>query len=690
MNLIFIINFLTRRFAHDWKLLLSIFAGILLSSMLVSGTPIFLDSLERITLNTAIDRSSQTYLNISIFTSTLPSGNDKISHADLNVKGAIERNVSEFYSGEIEYLKGGLSLIETPNRPLSKAGKEFTTRGYFHSLSELENHVHFVSGRNSESGVEGNDDSSPTPTVEVLISSHNANSLGIVIGDQLIVTPSLIDPSLVIANVVGIIEASDPLDPYWQKNHDILMRPVPVEDPPGTWSALSEHWSLGTRIKVDPREPPLHLFVKRSDMTNVIGNAFPSSFLSATWIIEVDKHGMKQFDPHELASKLSKLDADLTEELPGASVFSGTTSLLRQFERRSFFTIVPLLLLMTVMLITTFYYLAMMVSYLVQSRESDLALLRSRGASSIQLLKIYAIEGIVLVFIAIILAPLIAMAAISLTGKLPYFMDITQGSMIPTQLQWPPFWISAIAGLISLGIYVGPSMLSARVSLITQGLKTSRPPSISFFHRYYIDFLLLVIGSLVFWELNARGQIISGGLFGDVEVNEALLLAPVLMLTLISLLFMRFFPLFVKFVSGESQRITDLVTLTATGGLMAIVLLGQAQTNNMLDTSFSIVLLLGIIITLPLYKDHQQILLRLLGMLINVLLIALFIWYNSEFSGRLAFVLMLVLSFTVPMRVAYLGFQALIFQDRLSKSWVLILVNFTAYLGTEKISPLVA
>ena len=70
---------------------------------------------------------------------------------------------------------------------------------------------------------------------------------------------------------------------------------------------------------------------------------------------------------------------------------------------------------------------------------------------------------------------------------------------------------------------------------------------------------LLIVGGLVFWELQARGHLVSGGLFKDVQVNESLLLAPVLFLAVVALVFMRFFPLFVRFISGDSPGLLHLV-----------------------------------------------------------------------------------------------------------------------------------
>ena len=76
------------------------------------------------------------------------------------------------------------------------------------------------------------------------------------------------------------------------------------------------------------------------------------------------------------------MESDVSNEMQGSAVFTGIETMLNRFERRSFFTGIPMLLLLVVMTITVLYYVLMMVSYLVASREQDVALLRSRGVGS--------------------------------------------------------------------------------------------------------------------------------------------------------------------------------------------------------------------------------------------------------------------------------------------------------------------
>ena len=54
-----------KRITADWKLLLTVFAGVVLSTTIGAGTPIYLDSLEQLAFNASIDRLDAPSVNIT-------------------------------------------------------------------------------------------------------------------------------------------------------------------------------------------------------------------------------------------------------------------------------------------------------------------------------------------------------------------------------------------------------------------------------------------------------------------------------------------------------------------------------------------------------------------------------------------------------------------------------------------------
>lgn len=614
-------GFIIKRLSSDWKLLLSIFAGIIIASTLVAGAPVYLNSLARLTLNTSIDRSSILFLNIFAFAPNVPLSEESLNVTDSEIDGLIDKNISDFYVSRERFLRGTTLLVGTPWRPLANADVDLVSRGYLQYLSNVEKHVEFTSGRAYTDTV--------TPTgdglhVEVLLGSTPANVFSLKVGDKLEMKPSLGTDVAITAEIVGIIEPTDPTADYWQQNASVFMEPAPLEEIP----------DVG--IEVDPEEPPIALFVTKQALIDSLGKAYPGSLVSSSWFIFIEKEPLKKIRPEELRERLDNLESGMAIRMQGSAVFTGITSLLDRFERRSFFTSIPLLLLLTIMVITVLYYMSMMVSYLVQSREDDVALLRSRGVSMAQLVRLYAIEGLVITTVAVVIAPLLAMGAIAISGKLPYFTDITGGALLPVNWRWTPFLVSAAVGALGLAIFVIPSVIGARTGLIIHKLRSSRPPEVPFFQRYYLDVMVLAIGGLVFWELNARGRLVSGGLFSGVEINEALLFAPVLLLTLVALVFMRFFPLFVRFISGESPALIHLYVWVITALLAVTLAMDALRQSDILGAAPPLGLSLVAAAAYWATQRAERSRAKLYGFAAQIALIAALIYFYPPTEGTLA------------------------------------------------------
>ena len=633
-------SFVLRRLADDWKLLATIFAGITVAATLLASAPIYLKTLERQGIDTAIDRADQSFLNIYGAAPHIILSRERLDATESAFQNAIANNIQDIYRGRERFLRSPTFLAGTNRRPLvsntpNPSESPLVSRGYFQNLSNLEDHVTFVEGRMATDEVtwEGGN-----PRIEAAIGYAARRTFGLSVGDTVIFTPSLSDPTRAVVEIVGMLEASDPTEEYWQQSPNLYIDPMPLEELPDT------------DVEVDPEEPPMALFVTREALVEGIGAAYPGTLVSSNWFVSIDKESLKKWDKDEARERLANMENEVSNAMQGSAVFTGIEAMLNRFERRSFFTGIPMLLLLVVMTITVLYYILMMVSYLVTSREPDVALLRSRGVGSWHLSRIYAVEGLVITLAAAIIAPFLALGMIALAGKLGYFRDITLGGFLPVSLEWTPFLVSMATGALCLAIYVIPGVIGARTGLIAQKTRSARPPTEPFFHRYYIDVGLMIIGGLIFWELFSRGQIVSGGLFNDARVNEALLFAPVLLLTVVALLFMRFFPLVVRYLSGESPTIMHLLAAATfvTVGLMIAVqgLRADAGAGWVWRAAH-----LAVIAALyaGTWRARRRYLL-IAGMALQAALTALFVYNDPPDRDATIYVPTVVLSLLIPMQ----------------------------------------
>ena len=680
-----ILSFISKRLSDDWKLLAAIFSGITIAATLLAGAPVYISTLERQGIDTAIDRANQSYLNIYAASPYITLDGDSLNATDQAFNQAIDDNIAEIYRGRVRYLKSPTYLVGTPQSPLIPLAyvpedSARVSRGYFQHIERLDEHVTFLQGRAASDQVVWEDGG---PRMEAIIGQPAKDAFDLELGDRVVFAPSLNHPMRAVVEIVGVVEPTDPTEEYWQQNPNIFLDPAPLEELPDA------------EVEVDPDEPPLPVFVTQPVLADGIGRAYPGTLVNSSWFVQVNREALKNWDKDEVRSRLGEMEAEVSVGMPGSVVLTGIRGLLDTFDRRSFFTSVPLLLLLVVTAITVLYYILMMVSYLVSSREADVALLRSRGVSSWHLARIYAIEGIGITIVASIIAPFLAMGAITLAGKLGYFRDITLGEYLPISLEVTPFLVSGAVGLLCLAIYVIPGVVGARTGLIVHKLRSSRPPAVPFFQRYYIDVGLMVIGGLVFWELFARGQIISGGLFGERGVNEALLFAPVLLLTVVALLFMRFFPLIVRYLSGDSPTLLHLATATTVAGLILLIAVQHVRAGDELGwlTNAVHLALIGLVYY-GTWKTRRRILF-VLGLVAQTALIVLFYYLDFPDSDAAAYIPAIILGALVPLQVVFVALRTLsgvypvwmsmaiwrMGRNPLQYSWLVLLIVMVTGLG---------
>ena len=678
-------SFVLKRLTDDWKLLLAIFAGVSIAATLLAGAPIYVATLERQGINTAIDRADQSFLNIFTAASHITLSRAEIDRTEQALGDAIADNIPTIYRGRERYLKTSTFLVGTQNNPfperLRTGDETLVSRGYFQYMSNLEDHVTFTQGRMASDSVTWEGD---IPKVEAVVGADSISAFDVDLGHTVQFAPSMSGPTRVAVEIVGFIEPTDPTEEFWQQNPNLFLNPAPLEELP----------DVG--VEINPEEPPLAIFVTHEALVEGVGKAYPGTQVTSNWFVFIDKEGLKTWSKDETRTRIAKMESDVSLAMSGSAVFTGITTMLNRFERRSFFTSVPLLLLLVVMTITVLYYILMMVSYLVTSREPDVALLRSRGVSSWHLARIYALEGLAITLIAVAIAPFLAGAAIALAGKLPYFEQITLGEFLPVSFGWLPLAVAAGTGLLCLAIYVVPGVVGARSGLIVHRLRSSRPPSAPFFQRYYVDVGLMVIGGLVFWELFSRGQVVSGGLFDHARVNEALLFAPVLLLTVVALLFMRFFPLIVRYFSGESPMLLHLLSAATCSTLALVIAVGNLNVGGAGYGWVASVAHLALIWVLYLgtWRAERRYFI-VAGLAIQAALIALFIYSDVPTRDEVRHIPTIVLATLVPAQLLFIVFRRLaraypvwvsmaiwrMARNPLQYSWLVLLVVMVSGLG---------
>ncbi|MCY4529719.1 MAG: hypothetical protein OXD46_11895 [Chloroflexi bacterium] len=523
-----------RRVANSRWLLASVLLGVVAAATLVSAVPVYVSSLTQLSINLEIDNLGRSGTTAFIFTNNLILTESRFGEIERIVDDAVDGHILPAYGGRERILSTHSLWIEAGgiSEPTSLAPPAAIIR----NLTNDDSYIKLVSGDHASPTIQNGPNG---PIIEAFVSENAFELYGVTVGDEVMIGVSQEAPARVTVRIAGVADNTS-LDGTLVSIASGMLNPPTVYDP-----------------EFGP--PPLPLFVSEEAVSDAISKTLPGMVMDAIWFIQLEPEALKAWTGGETKQRIDDFERELNSELFGTDVSTPLHRVINGAEARAFFARIPMILLLAVLAVTVAFYLGMMISYLVQSREEDHALIRTRGFGLSAIVRVYSFEGILLTATAIVVAPLLAIAFVAVAGVTPHFRDLT-GGLLPIVPQPVPFIVAVIVGLLCLAAVVLPSVLTARSGVLAQRFQAARPPAISVLHRYHLDVVLLVLGGLIFWELQARGAVVSGGLFGDVDINEALLLAPVLFLLAVALLFMRLFPLFMSYVGGESPAILNLIT----------------------------------------------------------------------------------------------------------------------------------
>ena len=569
----------SRRLLDEWKLLSSVFIGILIAVTISVGSTVYLTALEQLAFRVSLNQISAPLLNLTVFAKRIPLTTEAVEELRELVTSIATEHIEDLYAGHEMYLRGTSSIVGTDEFPLPAIGDQESMPtvwdGFFHTLTNIEHHSVFLEGRAPNTAAI---ETAEGITVEATISEQVAEESKLGPGDSVIVATDVFVPTRITVRIVGVFQADNLKDEYWSTAAIVLTS----QSAPAQGGEESGFPSPDGTVWDDNQDLAIGLFVPIEVMTEVIGPANERTLANPIVFGKIDKNKLGTWTAARFVQRLGQTEDEIIDTIPGASVSSGTVrGLIANVGRRVFFSRIPLLFLLTIMVVTVLFYMTMMVSYLAKSRERDSALMRTRGVGIAELLRLYTLEGVVMCLLALALGPPIALGTVAAIGLVPPFRSTTGGELLLVRAEPFAFAIGAAIALLCLFLYVAFGAAGARSGLLVQKARSARPATMSFFHRYYLDVGLVVIGGLVFWELQSREQIVSSGLFTELQVNETLLFGPILFLIVVALFFMRLFPLFVRYIGGESPGLVHLLTGLSVAGLAGGTLFSGYQDGTL-------------------------------------------------------------------------------------------------------------
>lgn len=521
-----------RRMRRNWRLLSSVATGTLVAAAILSATSIYSDAIRDLGLDHALEHQDARTLDVRLQQSNIPVTAETYQSARQRQDTAVSRATQGAVGGVLRQAQSATFYPTAPGAAVNE-GDATRLRGNVLFRSDFEQHIELLDG--ALPAAMPDDTGAP---IEVAVGPGTLEATGLAIGDEVDLHPywaATTDP--VRARIVGVVTEVDPDERYWGAVEER------VDARPRTWVTL-------------------RMWVPETTFFGALRQAMPTMAADYLNIYPVQLDELNARNALPIARGLGGLQIALqaTEERP--MVNSGLEQVLRTFDEKLFFTRIPLLVLLLQIGAIVAYYLIMVSTMLVERQGAEIATMRSRGATTAQLLGIYGVEGTVLAALAALAGPPLAAAVISVLGATPAFSGLSDGGALTVHVGGTAYILAGIGALIAFFSLMVPAWRVTRESVVEFKRGAARPHRTPLFLRYYLDVVVVLVVAALFWRLSQQDELFTEGLFGETTVDPVLLATPAVFMVTVGVVFLRLFPVALRLIAwavGWTKSVAILV-----------------------------------------------------------------------------------------------------------------------------------
>ena len=377
------------------------------------------------------------------------------------------------------------------------------------ALEGLEDHVEIIHGRMYSSEKQGG-------VYEAIVTEEAMKNLDLRLDEVYVVSDFIdcLDEPLKV-KVVGVFTIADEADPFWFQ---------------GLW-AYAESFLIDYSLFYDEfieGESPL--------------------LTKAQWYYAFDYHKIsldntpKILEAFEAQNRwFAKRKAEF--RMPAISVLEQYYEREKQLKTTLWVIQVPILLMLA-------FYLLMVSKLIIEQEQNEIAVLKSRGASSLQIFMGYLVESLILGGVALAVGPPVGLFLCKLLGAANGFMEFVQRTALPLKLSPKAYLYSLAAVGLSMVTMLVPAFLSSKTTIVKHKQEKARGGKRAFWKKYFLDVLLLAAAGygLYSYKLRQSTLEITGAEATELAIDPLLFLVSTLFILGTGLLILRIYPYFVKLI----------------------------------------------------------------------------------------------------------------------------------------------
>ncbi len=506
------LRFIKQKLIHKKWMVVCLLIGNILLAAIASSNPMYQEAALEKTLNSKyaayIEETNQ-YPGVVQFEAAMNVG--KGHEAEYATMEKLAKSGADKLGVEQKYLVGFYGTSKIRGEYVQSRGNKSSTKSMrIAAMSGLQDHVTILAGEcYGDALLENN-------VVPVILSQRAMTKLDVVLGDE-ISLPKLknADGSDMHIKVVGVFDAKDYSDSYWVQS---------------------------------PSEYYMEMFMNPDLFQQMFINLDEQKFnITAEWNLIFD---YEKIHPSEIQGLIRNTE-NLVDEGSG-NRFSQVKEpeyldVLHEYQTTAKKVSTTLLILQIPVLALLLAFIFMISRQMLDLEQNEIALLKSRGSSRLQIIFIYFLQSAILSVSSSIVGVPLGYFLTKALGSTNGFLEFIQRKALHVRLSGDVFLYTLGAILVSIAFMVLPVIKDSNVTIVNVKHKKNANGS-NIFTKVYLDVIMLVVSLYGFYSFSQRETELMKSMLEGESIDPFLFICSSLFIISASLVGLRLQPLLIKLV----------------------------------------------------------------------------------------------------------------------------------------------
>lgn len=202
------------------------------------------------------------------------------------------------------------------------------------------------------------------------------------------------------------------------------------------------------------------------------------------------------------------------------------------------------------------FYLFMVSQLNIESEKNEIAMLKSRGASAWQIIRIYAYETLILGTVSALIGPFVGLGLCNILGVSNGFLEFVNRPALHAKLSVAAFIYAVIAVGVFFIATIVPVVPASRITIVGHKQSKAHKQHKPFWQRSYLDFLMTILPVAWLWWHNKQEDIlISQGITDTSAIMSPLMFAASTVFILgAGLICVRLYPYFIRLIYAIGRK----------------------------------------------------------------------------------------------------------------------------------------